>query len=165
MAYGGAKWNPAKPWGKGVVSVFLGTYTPKLDEKGRIFLPSKYRDELAGGLVIAPFHDDCLAVYPLATFEQMANQIATMPVSVAQVREYQRSMASEASQEKPDKQGRVHIPSHLREYADLNGQVMVRGVMDRIELWNPQRWAEHSAEQRRVYADMDAEIWPKGPAT
>ena len=147
--------------GKGVVCVFLGTYTPKIDDKNRFFLPSKYRDQLANGLVIAPFHDGCLAVYPIATFERMAEEITSMPVSYTQVRAYQRQMASEASHEKPDKQGRVHIAPHLRAFADLDGQIMVRGVMDRLELWNPQRWAERCAEERRMYTDMDSDIWPK----
>jgi len=142
--------------------VFLNTYTPKIDDKGRFFLPAKYRKELADGLVIAPFYDYCLAIYPIATFQAMAERASAMPPSVSKVREYQRQIAGDASDEVPDKQGRVHIPSHLRAYAHLDGQILVRGVMDRIELWDPARWEEHSANQRQRYSEMDGEIWAGG---
>ena len=141
--------------------MFVGTYSPKLDEKGRIFLPAKFRDELKDGLVIVPFHDDCLALYPVATFERKAQEIADLPESFVQVREYQRWLANEASLDVPDKQYRVHIPSRLREYAGLDGQILARGSIVRVELWNPQRWDEHSAKQPRAYPDMDSAVRPK----
>ncbi|MCL2316115.1 MAG: division/cell wall cluster transcriptional repressor MraZ [Actinomycetia bacterium] len=147
--------------------MFTSTYTPKIDEKGRFFLPAKYREQLAKGLIIAPFHDECLAIYPIATFQAKAERIAAMPDSVSKVREFQRQMAGDACDEVPDKQGRVHIPGYLREYAHLSGQIVVRGVIDRIELWDPKRWEAHSAAQRQAYSTMDAEIWPErepGPA-
>ena len=141
--------------------MFLGTYTPKIDDKNRFFLPAKHREQLANGLVIAPFHDGCLAVYPLATFEQKAEEINNLPVSITKVRAYQRQMASEASFEKPDKQGRVHIAPHLRAYAGLEGQIMVRGALNRLELWDPARWAAREEEEKRLYETMDEDIRPK----
>ena len=140
--------------------MFFGSYSPKLDDKGRFFLPSRLRDELVKGLFIAPYYDFCLAIYPMETFQEMAKKIAAMPASVSKVRAFQRQMAGDGSAEIPDKQGRVHIPPKLRAYAHLDGEILVRGVMDRIELWNPKLWEEHSAGQQRIYADMDEEIWP-----
>lgn len=100
--------------------MFLGTHTPKLDEKGRFFLPAKFRDELDDGLVITRGQDRCLAIYPTETFVEMTREIAKGSVSVKKVRDYQRMLAAGASDTAPDKQGRVMIPPMLRRYAALN---------------------------------------------
>ena len=89
--------------------MFLGTHTPKLDEKGRFFLPAKFRDELDEGLVITRGQDRCLAIYPTETFVEMTREIAKGSVSVKKVRDYQRMLAAGASDTAPDKQGRVLI--------------------------------------------------------
>ena len=83
--------------------MFLGTHTPKIDEKGRFFLPAKFRDELADGLVITRAQDRCLAIYPQATFIEMTKSISAAPTSVKQVRDFQRMLAAGASDETPDK--------------------------------------------------------------
>ena len=87
--------------------MFLGTHTPKLDEKGRFFLPAKFRDELAEGLVITRGQDRCLAIWPIAAFIEQTSALRNAPSSNKQVRDYQRMLASGASDETPDKQGRV----------------------------------------------------------
>jgi MraZ protein len=143
--------------------MFYGRDTPKIDEKGRFFLPAKHRSQLTDGLFIAPFYDHCLAVYPVATFEALAQRAAAMPASVSRVRDYQREMAGEADEQVPDKQGRVRIPSWLREYADLGDEVLVRGVLDRVELWNPKVYADRHAARGEIIANLDDEIWPERP--
>ena len=90
--------------------MFLGTYTPKLDEKGRFFLPAKFREELDEGLVITRGQEHCLAVYPMSTFVEMTREIAKGSVSVKKVRDYQRMLAAGASDTAADKQGRVMVP-------------------------------------------------------
>ena len=97
--------------------MFLGTHTPKLDEKGRLILPAKYRDELSDGLVITRFQERCLAIWPRAVFVEVAQTVRSASSSQQHVRDYQRMLASGASDETPDKQGRVTIPPHLRAYA------------------------------------------------
>ena len=104
--------------------MFLGTYMPKLDEKGRFFLPAKYRDELGAGLVITRGQDRSLAIYPMATFEAMTQQVAAAPTTLRQVRDFQRMVASSASDEVPDRQGRVTIPAALRTYAGLGKEIV-----------------------------------------
>lgn len=140
--------------------MFLGTHTPKLDEKGRFFLPAKFRDELADGLVITRSQDRCLAIYPTATFVEMTKQVSTAPTTLKQVRDFQRMLAAGASDETPDKQGRVSIPPQLRSYAGLDGQIVVVGAINRVEVWDVAAWQEYSAQQESVFAEMNEEVFP-----
>ena len=139
--------------------MFLGTHTPKLDEKGRLILPAKYRDELAEGLVITRFQERCLAIWPVATFAELVQGVRGASSS-QQVRDYQRMLASGASDETPDKQGRVTIPPQLRSYAGLDGQVVVVGAINRVEVWDVAAWEEYSAAQESVFAEMNEEVFP-----
>lgn len=139
---------------------FLGTFAPKLDEKGRFFLPAKYRDALGGGLVITRGQEHCLAIYPTDTYLALAEKMAAAPSTVRQVRDMQRMLAASASDETPDKQGRVIIPAPLREYASLERDLVVVGVINRLEVWNPQAWEEYSAAQEAAFAELNEEIFP-----
>ncbi|MFW6596977.1 division/cell wall cluster transcriptional repressor MraZ [Propionibacteriaceae bacterium Y2011] len=140
--------------------MFLGTHTPKLDEKGRIFLPAKFRDELAGGLVITRAQDRCLAIYPRDTFVEMTKSMVAAPTSVKQVRDFQRMLAASASDETPDKQGRITIPTPLRTYAGLDTECVVVGAINRVEVWSVAAWEEYSAAQEDVFAEMNEEVFP-----
>jgi MraZ protein len=141
--------------------VFLGTHTPRIDEKGRFFLPARFREELAGGLVITRAQDRCLAIYPRTTFEEMTREISTAPISVKQVRDFQRMLASGASDEIPDKQGRVTIPPQLRTYAGLDKDVVVVGAITRVEVWDAAAWEAYSAEQESAFAEMNEEVFTR----
>ena len=151
VEYGGAKWRRVK----GVGAVFLGTYTPKLDDKGRFFLPAKFRDQLADGLVITRQQDHCLAIWPTETFMTEVAQAAIGPSTVRGVRDYQRMVASGASDELPDSQGRVGIPLPLRTYAGLAKDIVVIGAINRLEVWDAAAWAKYSAEQEEAFAALD----------
>jgi MraZ protein len=140
--------------------VFLGTHTPKLDEKGRLILPAKFREELAEGLVITRAQDRCLAIYPMATFVEMTKSISAAPTSVKQVRDFQRMLAAGASDEKPDKQGRITIPQQLRTYAGLQSSVVVVGAINRVEVWDVAAWEDYSSEQESTFAEMNEEVFP-----
>ena len=139
--------------------MFLGTHTPKLDEKGRLILPAKFRDELAEGLVITRFQERCLAIWPVATFVEVAQAVRGASSS-QQVRDYQRMLASGASDETPDKQGRITIPPHLRAYAALEKDCVVVGAINRVEVWDSAAWERYSAEKESAYAEMDEEVFP-----
>jgi len=139
--------------------VFLGTHTPKLDEKGRLILPAKFRDELADGLVVTRFQERCLAIWPMATFVEVA-QTVRGGSSNQQVRDYQRMLASGASDETPDKQGRITIPPHLRAYAGLDKECVVVGAINRVEVWDAAAWEEYSQEKESAYADLDEAGFP-----
>ena len=135
--------------------MFLGTHTPKVDEKGRFFLPAKFRDELGDGLVITKGMDHSLVIYPTAEFMKMAIQAQSAPATLKGARGYQRVLAAAASEETPDKQGRVTIPPMLRAYAGLDKEIAVIGAIDRVEIWDLARWLAYEAEQDEIYANMD----------
>jgi len=134
---------------------FMGTYTPKLDEKGRLFLPAKFRDRLAEGLVVTQGQENCLVVWPEDVFMQEAARAQQTPMTSRAARDYARVLFAGAEQGVPDKQGRVGIPPLLRAYAGLTKDVVVIGVMDRIEIWDPQRWADYSAGAQAKFAELD----------
>lgn len=140
--------------------MFLGTHTPKLDDKGRLILPAKFREDLADGLVITRAQDRCLAIYPMATFVEMTKSISAAPTSVKQVRDFQRMLAAGASDEKPDKQGRITIPQQLRSYAGLETNVVVVGAINRVEVWDVAAWEEYSGAQESAFAEMNEEVFP-----
>ncbi len=134
---------------------FMGTYTPKLDEKGRIFLPAKFRDQLAHGLVVTQGQENCLVVWPEETFMNEATRAQQSPMTQRGARDYARVFFAGAEQSIPDKQGRVGIPTQLRAYAGLEGEVVVIGVGDRLEIWDPRRWGTYSAEASAKFAELD----------
>jgi MraZ protein len=140
--------------------MFLGTHTPKLDEKGRFFLPAKFREELAAGLVITRGQDRCLAIWPIAAFVEQTQALRNAPSSNKQVRDYQRMLASGASDEIPDKQGRVTIPPHLREYAGLDKECVVVGAINRVEVWDEAAWMHYAQQQESAFAEMNDDMFP-----
>ena len=140
--------------------MFLGTYTPKLDEKGRLFLPAKFRDQLTEGLVVTRGQERCLTVWPLADFTRLTEQLSQAPVTSKGTRDYVRMLFAAASQAIPDKQGRINIASPLREYASLRKECVVIGSMNRIEIWDPVAWNAYSEEQEPVFSGLDGDVFP-----
>ncbi len=144
----------------GLPTPFLGTHTPKLDEKGRLILPAKFRDPLAEGLVMAKGQERCIVVYPMAEFYRFAAQMQTAPSSVSGVRDYTRVLASSASPEVPDRQGRITIPPMLREYAALGRDLAVIGNISRVEIWQLDAWNRYLADKEPAYASQSEEVMP-----
>ena len=140
--------------------MFFGTYTPKLDEKGRLFLPAKFRDQLTEGLVVTRGQERCLTVWSMQDFQGLTDRLREAPVTNKGTRDYVRMLFAAASQEVPDKQGRVSIPPVLREYASLGKDVMVIGAMNRIEIWDPASWQAYSEEQEQKFSELSDEVFP-----
>jgi len=135
--------------------LFMGTYTPKLDEKGRLFLPAKFRDRFGEGLVVTQGQESCLVVWPRDVFAHESERAASRPMTSAAARKYARVLYSGGDEGTPDKQGRIGISAYLREYADLDRDVVVIGVRDRLEIWNPTRWREFQAAALQDFSDLD----------
>ena len=108
--------------------MFLGTYTPKLDDKGRLTLPAKFRDALAGGLMVTKSQDHSLAVYPRAEFEQLARRAAQTSRSNPEARAFLRNLAAGTDEQHPDAQGRITLSADHRRYANLSKDCVVIGV-------------------------------------
>lgn len=138
--------------------MFLGTHNPRLDEKGRLILPAKFREELAGGLVITKGQERCLYVFPTAEFERLAEELKAQPVT----RAYSRVFFAGAHDEVPDKQGRVTIPAQLREYAGLDRDVTVIGASNRVEIWDQQAWENYLATNEETFAGIEEGVLPGG---
>lgn len=140
--------------------MFFGTYTPRLDDKARLVLPAKFRDELAEGLVLAKGHEGCLYVWARDVFARQAAELARASMSDRSAREYRRALFGGARDDPADKQGRLTIPPDLREYAGLDKDVVAIGAMDHIEIWDAARWAADSPDRDAQYKNLDAPAYP-----
>ena len=140
--------------------MFLGTFTPKLDDKGRLILPAKFREDLAEGLVITRGQERCLYVFGESEFSRMHDRIREAPITSKQGRDYLRVFLSGAHAETPDKQGRVTVPPALRQYASLDRDLAVIGAGSRAEIWDAEAWQSYLVEQESAFADIEEEVIP-----
>jgi MraZ protein len=140
--------------------VFLGTHEPRLDEKGRLILPAKFREELASGLVITKGQERCLYVFPADEFAQITQQLRQTPLTAKSARDYMRVMFAGAHDEIPDKQGRVTIPASLRSYASLAKECVVIGANTRVEIWDAAAWQSYLSDRESDFANVSEEIFP-----
>jgi MraZ protein len=140
--------------------MFLGTHTLRLDEKGRLFLPAKYREELAHGLVLTKGQERCVYVFPDSEFGRITEALRTAPVTAKAVRDYSRVFFASASDEMPDKQGRITVPSALREYAALQRDCVVIGTNTRLEIWDSTAWETYLEQQEDAFSEASEEVLP-----
>lgn len=142
--------------------MFLGTHHPRLDDKGRLTLPAKFREGLAGGIVLTKGQDRSLVVWPTAEFAGYADRIREASRSDAKARAYSRVFFSTAFDQVPDRQGRVTIPAALREYAGLgeDPECIVVGNHDTVEIWNAAAWDEYLTASEPEFADLSEEVVP-----
>ncbi|KGN29880.1 cell division protein MraZ [Knoellia sinensis KCTC 19936] len=140
--------------------MFLGTHTPRLDDKGRLFLPAKFRERLSTGLVVTRGQERCLYVFPMDEFVKVTQQMQEAPTTNRAVRDYIRVFLSGASDEIPDKQGRVTIPAHLRQYAGLSRECTVIGTGSRVEVWDTEAWNDYLASTEQAYSEQSEEVIP-----
>ncbi len=123
--------------------MFLGEFEHTIDDKGRLTVPAKFRDELEGGVVVTRGLDKCLWAYSRSEWEILAAKIAKLPTTTNQaVRNFSRFMFSSAFDSIPDRQGRVLIPQNLRNYAGITNETVIIGVMNKVEIWNPENWGQ-----------------------
>lgn len=140
--------------------MFLGTHSPRLDEKGRLILPAKFREELAEGLVLTRGQERCIYVFSQKEFERVHEQMREAPLSSRQARDYIRVFLSGASDEVPDKQGRITIPPALRAYAGLGRELAVIGAGTRAEIWDATAWQTYLEEQETAFSETDEDTMP-----
>jgi MraZ protein len=140
--------------------MFLGTHEPKLDEKGRLILPAKFREELATGLVITKGQERCLYVFPQSEFINITESLRQAPVTQKAARDYSRVMFAGAHDEIPDRQGRVTIPQSLREYANLDKECVVIGANTRVEIWDSKAWNSYLSDREKNFAEVSEEVFP-----
>jgi MraZ protein len=140
--------------------MFLGTHNPKLDDKGRVILPAKFRHELAEGLVVTRGQENCLYVFSSDEFNDLHERIRQAPVTSKAARDFLRVFLSGASAETPDSQNRITLPANLREYAGLGKDLTVIGAGSRVEIWDTKTWNTYLAEHEQSFSDIEEEVIP-----
>ena len=140
--------------------MFLGQYTYKLDSKGRLTIPARFREESLTRLVITRGLDHCLALYPLDVWDELADKVNALPITSTQGRALRRLFFADAADLSLDSQGRVLIPERLREYAalDMSREVVVVGLNRYVELWTPSLWQQQNEEQLEMMKENPA-LW------
>ena len=135
--------------------MFLGEYKHSIDNKCRLTIPAKFREELDGHCVIAKGLDGCLTVYPLNEWALICAKIDAKPTSDAKVRRFKRLFYASASAEELDKQGRLTIPPTLMAYASIEKDVFVVGESATFEIWSAERWDnQQDADVEESFEDL-----------
>ena len=120
--------------------MFMGSYSHNIDSKGRVIIPAKMREQLGEQFVITRGFEECLAVYSMDEWETVMKRLSELPSTQKSARRLKRMFLSYAVEVEPDKQGKVIIPSALREMAHLDKEVLVVGQENHIEIWNEDSW-------------------------
>ena len=130
--------------------MFMGEYNHNIDSKGRLIIPARFREQLGDSFVVTRGLDGCLSIYTNEDWNAFSEKVEALPLTNKNSRTLKRFFLSQASQCEVDKQGRILIPAHLRQAADLDKDVILAGVGDRIEIWDRTKW-----EACSDFGDMD----------
>ena len=131
--------------------MFMGEYNHTIDAKGRLIVPSKFRELLGEEFVLTKGLDGCLSIYPMNEWKNFEKKLGTLPFNDKNARAFVRFFVAGAAQCELDKQGRILVPATLREFAGLDKDVILTGNISRIEIWGKGQWSDNSS-----YVDMDA---------
>ena len=137
--------------------MFVGEYSHNIDSKGRIIMPAKFREQLGAQFMITKGFEECLFVYPMEVWEELAKNLGKLPSNQKNARFLQRMFISGAADAEPDKQGKVLITSSHREYAQLSKEVTIIGVGTRVEIWDTQKWHEYTDSEAEMSLEEAAE--------
>ena len=120
--------------------MFMGEYNHTIDEKGRLIIPSKFREELGNDFVVTKGLDGCLFIYDKLEWKALEDKLRALPLTNKTARDFTRYMLGGAANVEPDKQGRILIPQNLRSFANLDKDVVLVGIASRIEVWDREKW-------------------------
>ena len=132
--------------------MFMGEYNHSIDPKGRLIIPSKFREILGDEFVVTKGLDGCLFVFPNDEWQAFEEKLRALPMANKNARKFSRFFMAGATTCELDKQGRILLPSTLREFADLEKDVVLAGLLNRIEIWSEQKWNENNNYEE---IDMD----------
>lgn len=138
--------------------MFMGEYQHTIDDKGRLIIPARFREELGMKFVITKGLDNCLFVYPMPGWAEMEQKLRSLPFTRADARAFVRFFFSGATECELDRQGRILLPGNLREYAHLEKEVVVVGVSTRVEIWSRELWEKYCQETADQYEDLAEKI-------
>ena len=137
-----------------VVSLLMGEYYHTVDPKGRLILPAKLRDELGENFIITKGLDNCLFVYPKEEWKILEIKLKQLPMAKAEARAFVRFFFSGAAELELDKNGRILLPLSLREYANLDKDVIIIGVSNRVEIWSKSEWNNYNDKVAPMVAEI-----------
>ena len=138
--------------------MFMGEYQHSIDEKGRLIVPARFREELGLNFVVTRGLDNCLFVYPKAEWQNLEQKLKSLPLTNASARSFVRFFFSGASECELDKQGRILLPPNLREYARLDREVVLIGVSSRVEIWSRTEWEKYSRQADESFEEIAEKI-------
>lgn len=138
--------------------MFMGEYQHNIDDKGRVIIPVKYRDELGATFIITRGLDKSLFVYPSSEWKQIEQKLKSLPFTRSDARKFTRFFFSGAVEAELDKQGRVMIPGNLRDYAQLNKECVFIGVSNRIEIWSKELWESYYQDSEDSFNEIAEKI-------
>ncbi|KYZ77096.1 division/cell wall cluster transcriptional repressor MraZ [Anaerosporomusa subterranea] len=124
--------------------MLLGEYQHSIDAKGRVILPAKFREEIGENCIATKGLEKCLFVYPKQEWSIIESKLKQLPLAKAEARAFVRFFFSGAAELECDKQGRVLVPGNLRDYAALDKDIVIIGVLNRIEIWDKTAWEEYN---------------------
>lgn len=125
--------------------MFMGEYTHTIDTKGRLIIPSKFREELGETFVVTKGLDGCLFVFSDEEWKAFEIKLKSLPLTNKNARQFARFFVAGATPCELDKQGRILLPATLREFAGLEKDVVLTGMLNRIEIWSKEKWNENNS--------------------
>ena len=141
-----------------VRTMFMGEFEHTLDDKGRLTVPAKMRGQLGETFIITRGFDGCLFVYPRHEWHTIEDKVKKLPMTKKEARIFARLFFSGAIEVKLDRQGRVHIPQHLLQYAQIMKHCMLIGVATRVEIWAQETWQTYVEASTKVFNDITEDI-------
>ena len=138
--------------------MFMGEFNHNIDMKGRIIVPSKFRDGLGDSFVVTRGLDKCLFAYPMDEWEILETKLKKLPLTKKDARAFTRFFFSGAVECEVDKQGRINIPQPLRNYAALEKECVVIGVSNRIEFWAEEKWEDYFQDSEDSFAEISENL-------
>ncbi|MGE5528258.1 MAG: division/cell wall cluster transcriptional repressor MraZ [Patescibacteria group bacterium] len=138
--------------------MLLGEYQHSLDDKGRLTVPARIREDLGDSFIITRGPDGCLFAYPRGQWAVLEEKVKSLPAEDPEVLAFIRLFFSKAVEVEVDKQGRVGLPQHLRTYAQIDRDVFINGVSTRVEIWSAERWAEYAGQAEPAYPQMARKV-------
>ena len=144
MGYNGTNVDKSgDKWRKPVDNFFIGEYTHVLDSKGRLAIPAKFRSILKKGAIVTKGLDGCLFLYIKDDWNKLVAKLQQMPVSQGSARAFGRLMLAGAMPVRVDAQGRINLPKYLVQFAGLKTNVIIAGLMNRLEIWDEKSWDKY----------------------
>lgn len=138
--------------------MLLGEYNHNIDDKGRVSVPSKFRDDLGTSFIVTKGLDNCLFAYSKEEWTKFEDKLKALPLTNPNARNFIRFFFSGATECEIDKLGRINIPQSLREYASLGREVTIIGVSTRVEIWNREKWNNYTSEENMDLDEITAHM-------